>query len=134
MEAALGFLVVSPFSTALCATNMDFGNSDFRGILAWAPAEEETHLYLEVFGVILAELIFRGNFLVGVFLLIAKMGGLAPATPAFEIDGRATVTDLPLGDGMELACLGSTSFSVWLLIQVNLEFSVKDAPAWPLLD
>lgn len=64
-------------------------------------------MYLEVLGATVTGLSFRGNFLAGVLLLIENKRGLPLAAPAFETDG-ATVAALPVGEDMELPCLGST--------------------------
>lgn len=98
---------------------------DFRGILAWAPAEMETHLYLEVLGAALSGLSFRGNFLPGVLFPVNK-GELPLATPALETEVGATATALYVGEELELACF-------WLFTQVNFDFFKKDASTWPWL-
>lgn len=108
------------------------GDSGFRDVLAWAPAEEETHLYLEVLGATVTGLSFRGNFLAGVLLLTVNEGELPLATSAFKTDVGATVTAFPVGVEIELPCLGSTPPTFWLFTQVNLDFFKKDPPtcAW----
>lgn len=131
VEAALSFFGASPFSIALWERVRALGDGDFRGILTWAPAEEDTHLYLEVLGATVTGLSFRGNFLAGALLLTEEEGEFPLATPAFDTDSGATVTALPVGEDMELACLDSTPLKVWFFTQVNLDFFRKDA--WPWL-
>lgn len=130
MGAALSFLVVSPLSRTLWVTVRALGDSGFRDGLAWAPAEEETHLYLEVLGATATGLSFRVNLLAGVLLL--NEGELPLATPAFETDTGAA-TALPVGEEMELACLGCSPPTFWLFTQVNLDFLRKDALTCPWL-
>lgn len=77
--------------------------------------EEDTHLYLEVFGATVPGLSFRGNFLAGVFLLTVSGGGLPLATPAFEADTGERVEAFSVGKDVEL-------HTAWLFIQVNLDF------------
>lgn len=130
-EAALSFLVASPLSRALRERVRALGDCDFRGVLAWAPAKEETHLYLEVLEATETRLNFRGNFLAGVLLLTAHKGELPLATAAFETDTGATA--LPVGEEMELGCLGTTPTTFWLFTQVNLDFFKKASLTWPWL-
>lgn len=110
---------------------MALGDSDFRDILTWAPEEEETHLYLEVLRATGTELSLRGNFLAGVLLLTVTKGELPPAT--LETDVGEALKALPVGEEMELACLGSTPPTFLFFIQVNLDFFTKDSPIWPWL-
>lgn len=127
-DSALSFLVASPFSKALWERVRALGDSDFRDVLAWAPAEEETHLYLEVLVATVTGLSFRGNFLAGVLLLTVNKGELPLAKPTFESGVGATVVALPVVE--TLACLGST---FWLFTQVNLDFFKKGGVTWPWL-
>lgn len=90
-------------------------------------------MYLEVLGATVTGLSFRGNFLAGVLLLAANKGELPVAPPVFETDAGATATALPVGEDMELACVGSTPPTFWLFTQVNLDFFGKDALTWPWL-
>lgn len=93
-KAVLCFLVASGLSRALCARVSALGDVDFLDVLACPPAEEETHLYLEVLEETTAALSFRGNFLVDVFLLAANEGELLLTEP--EVGGT-----LPGGEDAE---------------------------------
>lgn len=132
VEPGLSFFAASPFSTTFCGRVRAFGDSGFLDVLAWAPADEETHLYLEVLGATITGLSFRGNFLAGVLLLTAAIGELSLAAPPFDPNTGATVTTLPAGEEMELPCLGSPPPVLWFFTQVNLDFFKKGAPtrAW----
>lgn len=92
--------------------------------------EEDTHLYLEVFGAAVPGLSFRGNFFAGVRLLTVSEGELPLETPAFETDAGETAEGFSVGKDVELLCVDPTSPTFWLFIQVNLDFFKYDVLCW----
>lgn len=125
--------MTSPLSTARWEGVRALGDIVFRVILAWLPAVEDTHTYLEVLGATITGLSFRGNFLAGVLLPAASKREPPVETPAFETDVGEAVTALPAGEELELACLGPTPATVWLFTHVNLDFFIRGVLTWPWL-
>lgn len=105
------------------------GDAGLREILA--PAEEETHLYLEVFGAAVTGLRLRRDFLPGVFLATAATGRLPLPVWADDVDAAATLT----GEGdTRLACFCSAPPSSCLFFtQVNWDVLTNAAPTWSRL-
>ena len=128
VDGDLSLLVASP-PKALWGRVRTFGDRGFRDVLVWAPAEEETHLYLEVLWAMVTGLSFRGIFLTGVLLLD---GGELPLE-ALEAEAWETDTTFPWDEETELACLDSSPAAIWLFTHVNLDFFWKDLLTWAWL-